>query len=120
MKRTEIGDFLKKLRIEKNGMLLKEMAEMLNVKSSFLSAVECGNKKFPSKWFKIFETEMQLSDEQMKDLKEAVAESNNAIELNFKNSSSINQQLAIKFARNFDYIDDDTAKKICNLLEKKK
>lgn len=120
MNRTKIGEFLKNLRIDKNRMLLKEMADILCVKSSFLSAVESGKKKFPSKWYEIFKHEMKLNDNQMKDLKEAVIETNNTIEICFSNSSMINQQLAIKFARNFDYIDENTAKKICVLLDKKK
>ena len=119
MRRTKLGDLLKNFRIE-NGMLLKEMAGKLHVESSLLSAVECGKKKFPNVWYERFEKNLGFNDEQMKNLKEAVAETSKTLELNFTNSNSVNQRLAVCFARNFDYIDENTAKKICNILEEKK
>lgn len=48
---TQLGTFLKNLRLD-SGELLKEMAEKLNVSSSFLSAVENGKRDIPESWYK--------------------------------------------------------------------
>ena len=46
---SEFGKFCRKLRMEKNELLI-DMAQKLEVKSSFLSAVEVGKKSIPEKW----------------------------------------------------------------------
>lgn len=120
MKRTRIGDYLKMLRIANNGILLKDMADALGVTSSFLSAVEVGKKKFPNEWYEVLKKEYKLSEEEMKDMKEAVAETNKSIELSFDDASLFTQKLAVSFARNIDYVDEETAEKVCKLLEKKR
>ena len=118
--RTSIGDYLKKLRISMDGMLLKDMAEDLGVTSSFLSAVECGKKKFPQEWFKKIQELYHLEMEDMREMKEAVAKTNKSVEINLDNLSTPQKQLAISFARNLDYIDKDTAKVLFDLLNKTK
>ena len=43
---SEYGEFLKHLRIDKREML-KNMADKLGIKSSYLSAIESGNREIP-------------------------------------------------------------------------
>ena len=118
--RTSIGEFLRKLRITRNGVLLKDMAMDLGVSSAFLSAVESGKKKFPSEWFTKIQEVYCLNDDELKDLKEAVAETNRMVEISLERLPLSSQKLAISFARNLDYIDKETAELFCRLLEKKK
>lgn len=118
--RTSIGEFLRKLRITRDGILLKNMATDLGVSSSFLSAIESGKKKFPSEWFAKIQEIYSLNDDELKDLKEAVAETNRMVEINLEDLPMSSQKLAISFARNLDYIDKDTAEFLYNFLEKKK
>ncbi len=67
MKLTELGKFLRKLRID-NGELLKDMAIKLNVTPSFLSMVETGRRGVPKKWEKKIEKSYSLSLKQKEEL----------------------------------------------------
>ena len=112
---TYVGKFLRKLRIDK-GEILRDMARNLGVSSAFLSAVENGKKKMPEAWLTKLAEIYSLSSSQISELKDAVLESNDQVELNIRNASAGNRQLAISFARKFDSLDDETAKKILRIL----
>lgn len=116
---TNLGKFLRKLRID-HGEILRDMADNLGVSSAFLSAVENGKKKMPDAWLAKLEELYSLSDEQMEELKEAVIESSNVVEINLRNASAHNRQLAVSFARQFDSLDDETSKKLFSILNKHK
>ena len=113
--RTKIGDFLRNLRINKR-QLLKDMAEILDVSSAFLSAVENGKKCVPDSWYPILKNEYTLTDDDMEDLHEAALESQKAVSINLRKSTEYNRQLAVSFARKFDDIDEDTSHRIMELL----
>ena len=70
---TKIGDFLRKLRLDKQ-QILKDMAEILNVSSAFLSAVENGKKSMPDSWYPILKQNYALTDEDMDNLRQAAME----------------------------------------------
>ena len=114
---TSVGKFLRKLRIDK-GEILRTMAQTLGVSSSFLSAVENGKKKMPVAWFTKLQESYNLSSEQMEELKHAVIASSDTVELNIRNASAENRQLAVSFARRFDSLDEETSKKLFNILNK--
>jgi HTH-type transcriptional regulator, competence development regulator len=116
--KTILGSFLRKLRLQQ-GEKLKDMAENLNVSSAFLSAVENGKKKMPDSWYEKLASLYHLSPDQQKDLQTAVIESGETVELNIKNISSGNRELAICFARHFDTLDEETSKQIFALLKRK-
>ncbi len=116
---TKIGDFLRKLRLD-HQQILKDMAEILDVSSAFLSAVENGKKNMPDSWYPIFKENYALSDEDMDNLRQAAMESQKTVSLNLKNASSANRQLAVSFARQFDDIDDATSQKLLSILRDRK
>lgn len=117
--RTSLGEFLRKLRLTKE-QRLKDMAEVLGVTSAFLSAVENGKKNMPDSWLKKIREEYSLSDEQFEQMKQSAMESQNIISLNMKNVSTLNRELAVLFARQFDEMDEETSKQILNVLRKRK
>lgn len=112
---TCVGKFLRKLRIDK-GEILRDMARKLGVSSAFLSAVENGKKKMPEAWLTKLTELYLLTPSQVSELQDAVLESNDQVELNIRNASAGNRQLAISFARKFDTLDEETAKKILSIL----
>ena len=116
---TSIGKFLRKLRM-RNGEILRDMAEALEVSSAFLSAVENGKKKMPEGWRKKLQTIYSLSAEQNQELQAAIIDTNNAVELNLQNATPGNRALAISFAREFDSLDDETSRKIFEILKRRK
>lgn len=114
---TSVGRFLRKLRIDR-GEILKTMSETLGVSSAFLSAVENGKKKFPDAWLEKMEDYYNLTANQIEELKTAVIESSDVVELNMSNVSFENRQLVVSFARKFDSLDEETSRKIINILNK--
>lgn len=113
---TSLGRFLRKLRIDK-GEILRDMAERLNVSSAFLSAVENGKKKVPESWMAKLTESYSLTSKQVEELKTAIDESSDTIELNIRDTSDARRHLAISFARKFDTMDDDTLRKLFEIIE---
>lgn len=112
---TSIGKFLRKLRIDE-GEILKDMAEKLDVTVSFLSAVENGKKRMPAAWNRRICELYKLSDDQRKAFTTAIAETEDAIEMNFVGQSLHNRELAVSFARKFSDINDEQADAIKKIL----
>ena len=113
---TSVGKFLRKLRID-SGEILRDMAKKLNISSAFLSAVENGKKKVPDAWLPKLEAFYSLNPQQMEELRNAIVESANTVELNIQNASTANRQLAVSFARQFATLDEETAKKLFDILK---
>lgn len=103
---TAFGKFCRKLRIDK-GEVLKDMADKLNVKSSFLSAVELGKKSIPASWTEAIEKLYGLDSESVKALKEAVENSANAVKINLSGHNDSDRDLVLSFARRFDSLSSD-------------
>lgn len=116
---TSIGKFLRKIRID-HEEILKDMAEKLGVSSAFLSAVENGKKKMPETWFEKLKNIYSFSPEQEEELQNAIIDTNNLVEIQLRNASKNNKDLAIYFAREFDSLDDETSKQILKLLKRHK
>ncbi len=116
---TSVGKFLRKLRID-SGEILRDMANKLDVSSSFLSAVENGKKKVPDAWLPKLEAFYSLKPQQMEEFRNAILESADTVELNIQNASTANRQLAVSFARQFDTLDEETAKKLFDILKNHK
>lgn len=116
---TSIGKFLRKLRIE-SGEILKDMADTLGVSSAFLSAVENGKKKMPESWLEKLAETYSFTEKQVEELKVAVIESNDTVELNLKNTTPEGRALAISFAREFETLDKETSNKIYEILKKRR
>lgn len=117
---TEIGKFLKKIRID-NGEILLTMATKLGVSPSFLSAVELGKKKMPYEWNLKIRSVYNLTHKQEKELDFAIAASEKAVILDFESVAPESRQLAVSFARSFsDFTDEqlEALKKLMNKEEK--
>ena len=95
---TSIGKFLRKLRID-HGEILKDMSEKLEVTVSFLSAVENGKKKMPSTWNKKICDLYQLDVEQREAFTEAIADTEDSIEMSLSDVTLEQRELAVSFAR---------------------
>ncbi len=114
---NSIGEFLRTIRMQ-NGEILKNMAEKLNVSSAFLSAVENGKKKMPVDWEMKLKEIYSLNEEEIEKLKVAVLESGEKVEINIKDASPKNRDLAIVFARSFGTLEDTEADEIKKILKK--
>lgn len=114
---TNLGKFLRKIRID-HGEILKDMADKLNVTVSFLSAVENGKKRMPAAWNSKICDLYNLNEQQQHDSSMAVAETEEALEMNFSGVALDNRQLAVSFARKFADFDDEQLANLRKLLMK--
>jgi len=114
---TKFGEFVRILRI-KHHEVMGDMAKVLGTSLPFLSAVENGKKNVPADWSEKLTQHYRLTDVEQKDLHEAIEESKTQYKVNAKNASGAQRKAAMKFARSFDSMDDETAIKILELLDK--
>ena len=115
---TKFGEFMRVLRI-KHHEIMGDIADMLGVSLPFLSAVENGKRNVPADWVDKIVSHYNLSPEDTQDLLEAIEQSKTQIKLDLKSSEFFQRTAALQFARSFDNMDEDTAKRIIELLEGK-
>ena len=115
---TSFGEFVRILRIKKHEVM-GDMAKVLGVKVPFLSAVENGKKNVPADWANKLISNYNLSTEEQCTLKQVIEESKTQFKISVQNAGIQQRRAALQFSRSFDVMDDETATKILNLLNKK-
>jgi len=115
---TKFGEFMRVLRI-KHHEIMGDIADMLGVSLPFLSAVENGKRNVPADWVDKIVSHYNLSPEETQELLEAIEQSKTQMKLDLKSSEFFQRTAALQFARSFDNMDEDTAKRIIELLEGK-
>jgi transcriptional regulator with XRE-family HTH domain len=116
---TKFGEFMRILRV-KNHEVMGDIAKLLGVSTPFLSAVENGKKNVPAEWFNIIVEHYNLTDEEQSELRDVIEKSKTQIKLDLSKSSDYQRYAALQFARSFGEIDENTAKKILELLKRSK
>lgn len=113
---TEFGKLLRKYRIDHN-LILKKMADTLNIPSSYLSAIEMGrktvSKEFLNKLYEVY----SFSDVERQQFNDAAELSAGSIKLDLNNASLNKRNMVLSFARKFDTLDEKTVKKIMDYLK---
>ena len=115
---TSFGEFVRILRI-KHHEVMGDMAKVLGASLPFLSAVENGKKNVPADWIGKITEHYNLTDDEQRDLKEAIEESKTQFKIAAGEAGNNQRKAALQFARSFDEMDDETAIKILELLNKK-
>lgn len=114
---TELGKLLRKLRIDREETL-GDMAEKLDITSSYLSAIEKGKRPAPDGFVDKIAELYALSASAIKELADAADKTIQNIKMNLAGSSDSKREAALCFARSFDDLDDETAKSVMKLLRK--
>lgn len=117
-KRIEITPFGKKLRIFRieRGEVLYDMAQKLNLSSSYISSIETGRRKVTEDFIKKLCEAYDLEDDELTSFRGAAEQSAVSVSLEFNNVSNEQKKLALSFAKKFDKLDSDTIKKINKLM----
>lgn len=115
---TRFGEFVRILRI-RHHEVMGDMAKMLGTSLPFLSAVENGKKNVPNEWVEKISNYYRLTSNEIAKLKIAIEESKTQYKIVTKNAGTEQRQVALQFARSFDDLDDETARKILELLKSK-
>ena len=116
---TKFGELVRILRIQ-NHEVMGDMAKVLNTSVPFLSAVENGKKNVPGNWIEVLAAHYALSPEERNKLLYAAEESKTSYKIQTGNAGVPKRKAAMMFARSFDDMDEETAMKILELLNKKK
>ena len=111
---TPFGKIMRMLRIEHNETM-KDIADLLGVTASFLSAVENGKRNIPSKWSAIL-TNHYSKDESTK-LLESIDLSKTQVTFNLQGVEPFKRELILQFEQSFNAIDESMAREIIKLLK---
>ena len=115
---TRFGEMLRVLRV-KNHEVMGDLARMLGVSTSFLSAVECGKKNVPDSWVDFLTEHYGLTGKEKAELIEAIEMSKTSIKINLAEENGYKRDLALQLQRSFNDMDEETAKHIIELLNNK-
>lgn len=114
---TEYGKVLRKIRIDRN-MLLKEMADSLEVTASYLSAVEHGKREIPLNWTSKISELYHLSMDERNLLEQAADQSRMSITLKLDGVNAKTNTLVNVFARKFENLNQKDIDKMMDILTK--
>jgi len=114
---TKLGIALRKIRLDRQE-LLKDMADRLKVSSAFLSAVETGKKRPPANFIDRICSAYELSEDEKKELQLAADMSLDEIKIGLTDSSSMQRQAAVSFAKVLNDLTDDEISKIMQVFSK--
>ena len=113
---TEFGKHLRMYRIQ-NGLILKEMAEALDIPSSYLSAMEMGRKPVSNDFLNKLFSKYKFDMEEQQKIRIAAAKCADQYKVSTKNVDAPHKELAYSFARKFEELDSETVTKILELLK---
>ena len=117
---SEYGEFLKHLRINKHEML-KNMAGKLGLNSSYLSAIESGNRDIPPDLTDKICTEYGLDEGQRRELKGAELNTDrNLVRIDMKkiNENRLAKEVVLNFAGNAESLTDEQLSEINAILNR--
>lgn len=112
---TKFAEFLRVLRV-KNHENMGDTAKLLGVKVAFVSAVETGKKNVPEDWVDKLVKHYNLNAQEKAELMQAIEDSKTTSKINLVSAPSFKRKVALQFQRSFDEIDEETARKILELL----
>lgn len=95
---SDFAIFCRKLRID-NNQILKEMAELLDVSSSYLSAVENGKRNIPNDWYEKISEIYHLNEEKRNELFAAIKSQDLQFNDVIDSDDYTTKQMLISFAR---------------------
>lgn len=112
---TKFAEYLRVLRV-KNHENMGDTAKLLGVRVAFVSAVEAGKKNVPEDWVDKLVEHYNLNAQEKAELIQAIEYSKTTSKINLVSAPNFKRQVALQFQRSFDEIDEETAKKILELL----
>lgn len=115
MKATAFGKYLRKLRIEQE-ILLKDMAQKLDVSSAYLSSVELGKKSISDAFVEKVCSSFNLNKQQSNDLQSAASVSQPSVKIDLIGKSNDDREMVMSFARRYESLSDEDRQKVMRML----
>ncbi|MNH81813.1 Helix-turn-helix domain protein [compost metagenome] len=116
MKATAFGKFLRGLRLE-NEILLKDMADVLNVSSAYLSSLELGKKSVPDSFVAKIVDEYGLDSSKAAELRHAATLSQPSVKIDLVGKQNDDREIVMSFARRYESLSEESKKQLKKLLE---
>lgn len=116
MKATAFGKYLRGLRLE-NEIFLKDMADVLNVSSAYLSSIELGKKSVPDSFVAKIVDEYGLNSNETADLRHAAALSQPSVKIDLVGKQNDDRELVMSFALRYESLSEESKKQLKKLLE---
>ena len=113
---TKFAEYIRVLRV-KNHEVMGDTARLLGVTVPFVSAVENGKRNVPNEWFDILVEHYNLSPAEQQKLQQAIEDSKTQVKIDLVHTQNFQREMALQFQRSFDDINEETAKKILELLD---
>lgn len=115
MKVTEFGKFLRRLRVDRD-LVLKDMADVLDVSSAFLSSLELGKKPIPTNFEEKIIKGFNLDDVQAQELRQAARISQPSVKIELTGKTTEEREMVMSFARKYESLSDEQKRKLKILL----
>ncbi len=116
MELTSLGQFLRKLRIERLE-LMKNMADKLGLSVSYLSCIETGSREFnKSKLYDEIISKYQLNKEQIKEFDKAISDSLKSVSVSMTDRTDAQKEMVWALARKIEELNDEQANQIKDIL----
>jgi len=112
---TSFGEELRKIR-SKEKIMLKDMAEKINVNASHLCNIEHGRQNVSPDLVYKLKLAYNLTDEYTQLLMSKATESSNFIIVNFSEVEEFRKKVAVEFFQEFATIDEDKLNRISDIL----
>lgn len=113
---TEFGKCLRRIRLEK-GQRLKDMADILNITSAYLSSVENGIRKPTKELVNKLINKYNFNDNEKQVLIDAFSNTINTITIDTSLSSSSQADLGLVFARKINSLSEEQIDNIKKILK---
>ena len=114
---TEFGRILRNIRMECNE-LLKDMADKLNITSSYLSAIEHGKREIPEGFVNDIICLYNLNETAAAEVKRVAVKSRLTLKLDLNGQGEKTKNLANAFARKLGDLDDNQINEMMNIIKK--
>ena len=116
---SKFGQLVRTLRLEKS-ILMGDMASDLKVSPSYLSAVEFGRRAVPKDWPKKISEILLLDEAAREELERCAhlssAKSTGSLKLELDELDSLQQEVAVEFARKINSLTEQELQQIKNML----
>lgn len=114
---TKFGEFMRVQRI-KHHEVMGDTARLLDVSIPFVSDVENGKKNIPLEWIDKIANHYCLTEQEREELSCVIEESKTQMKLSLVDKPTYKRMAALQFQRSFDDLDEETARKIMQILTK--
>ena len=112
---TEVGRFLRKLRIDSNEVLY-DMAQKLGCTSAFISSIELGKRPVPSEFQRKLTELYDLTSKQQEEFQYAIDQSAHSVTIPLDELNDSTKGLALVFARRLKTMEEKEAEKMLEYL----